>query len=1043
MVHFLIYRPIAVLISTLALVGLGLVTFQKIPVSLLPDIDIPEITVQVSYPSAAARELQQAVVWPLKNQLQQVTHLADIEAVTQDGFGILKLHFDYGTNINLAYLETNEKIDALASSFPRDMERPKVIKAGAGDIAVFNLNISPAPAPKPPKGALNTMKEAPFGGLDGTPRGATSGAGGAFLSISDFCENVLKRRIEQLPEVALVDMTGLAKPEMVVLPDRNKMLSLGLTEQQLAQTLQTNNVDLGNVTVKDGQYQYNIKFGTVLRTQQDIENIYFKTSPQNGRLLQLNDIATVELREQKQKGIYTFNGQRAVCLAIIKQSDTQLLTLRQELQKLTVAFEKDYPDLRFSISQDQTELLDLSINNLTSNILTGALLTFVMIFFFLNNRKIPFLIGAVIPVSLVVTFLCFFLLGISINIVSLAGLVLGIGEIIDSAIIIVENIEDKRAEGLPLDRACIEGTEEVIGPLFTSVLTNSAVFLPLVFLSGIAGALFFDQALSVTLALGVSLLTSYTLVPVLYRLIFEKEEKNQGYIAKSETWVARRAEAAYNGFFSWSFKYKTATVLIFGALVLVGGWAFWQIEKRGMPAISRTELQAHIDWNTPINIAENNRRVALLTQGLRTPTQYVSGFVGQQQFLLNRDLQQNFNETRLSLKVANDSDYQQLTNELTAKTKRLFPEAVLSFSPAKNIFEQLFSTSEAPLQIRLSSNRNNVVPNFESIEEANKLLSKIGLSQTLPPQQQQLGIRIAADKLLLYDVPFERVQSVLKTIFNENNLGSLKAEQKYVPIVLGGQEGQTEILLNETTVLNRQNQNVSLRQLIDIQPQNDYKILYAGREGYFVPFDLDVKNVPQTQNQVRQILENIPNLSVSFAGSFFKNQAIINQLGVVFLVALALLFFILAAQFESLTQPLIVMLTILLGLSGAVILLFLANDSLNIMSVIGMVVLIGILDNDSILKIDTMNRSDIQLSLTETIRLAGKKRLKSQLMTFLTTVLGVLPVVFSGGLGAELQRPLALAIMGGMTLGLLTSTMLLPLVYWWLGRKQHERVSKI
>jgi multidrug efflux pump subunit AcrB len=856
-----------------------------------------------------------------------------------------------------------------------------------------------------------------------------------FLSLSDFCENVLKRRIEQLPEVALVDMTGLAKPEMVVLPDRNKMLSLGLTEQQLAQTLQANNVDLGNVAVKDGQYQYNIKFGTVLRTQQDVENIYFKTSTQNGRLLQLKDIARVELREQKQKGLYTFNGQRAVCLAIIKQSDTQLLTLRQELKKLTAAFEKDYPDLRFSISQDQTELLDLSINNLTSNILTGALLTFVMIFFFLNNRKIPFLIGAVIPVSLVITFLCFFLLGISVNIVSLAGLVLGIGEIIDSAIIIVENIEDKRAEGLPLDQACIEGTEEVIGPLFTSVLTNSAVFLPLIFLSGIAGALFFDQALSVTLALAVSLLTSYTLVPVLYRLLFLKEEQQQGYVAKPDTWVARRAEAAYDRLFSWAFRFKKATVFIFLAMVLVGGWAFWQIEKRGMPAISRTELLAHIDWNSPINIAENNRRITTLTKQLRTHTQYVSSFVGQQQFLLNRDLQQNFNETTLSIKIAKESDYQQLSTEISQRIKQLYPSAVLSFSPAKNIFEQLFSTSDAPLQVRLSSNRNNVVPDIASIEQANNELSKIGLRQTLPPQQQQLGIKIAADKLLLYDVPFERVQVALKTVFNENNLGSLKAEQKYVPIVLGGQEGQTETLLTEATVLNRQNQTISLRQLIDILPQSDYKILYAGREGYFVPFDFDIKNVAQTQVRVREALKNIPDLSVSFAGSFFKNQAIINELGLVFLVALALLFFILAAQFESLTQPLIVMLTILLGLAGSVVLLLLTGDSLNIMSVIGMVVLIGILDNDSILKIDTMNRSDVALSLTETIQMAGKKRLKSQLMTFLTTVLGVLPVVFSGGLGAELQQPLALSIIGGMTLGLITSTMLLPLVYWWLGRR--------
>ena len=263
MVRFLVRRPIAVLVSTLALVALGIITFLQLPVSLLPDIDIPEITVQVNYPAASARQLNQAIVKPIRNQLQQINHLADLEAITQDGLSVIKLRFDYGTNINLAYIEANEKIDALMGVLPREMPRPRVIKASAGELPVFNINVIPV------------------------------GKETDFLASSEFCENVLKRRIEQLPEVALVDMSGLSEPEVLILPKPEMLQSLGITHQNLTQLLQQNNIDLGSFSIKDGQYQYNLKFSSVLRTPQDIEQLYFKADSQSGRLLQVKDIADV------------------------------------------------------------------------------------------------------------------------------------------------------------------------------------------------------------------------------------------------------------------------------------------------------------------------------------------------------------------------------------------------------------------------------------------------------------------------------------------------------------------------------------------------------------------------------------------------------------------------------------------------------------------------------------------------------------------------------------------------------------------------------
>ncbi|OIN59485.1 efflux RND transporter permease subunit [Arsenicibacter rosenii] len=1038
MTRYLLHRPIAVCTVTLVLVVLGILALRQLPVSLLPDIPIPEITVQVSYPAASARELQRSIELPLRNQLLQVNHLDDIQSAVQDGQATITLRFDYGTNIRLAYLETNEKIDALLSRLPRDLERPKVIRAGAGDLPVFTLNVWPK-AGKPQD----------------------------FPALSDFCENVLKRRIEQLTDVALVDATGLAQPEAVVQADPGKLAALGLTDRQLADLLKQANLQPGNFTVREGPYQYSVRFGSVLQTRQDIENLYIPvggtaggsnaalTDPrvsyfadnvqQSGnaqtaaprRLLALRDVATVSIREQPQKGVYVFNGQRTVGMAIIKQSDAQLLHLRRELDKLLRQFQTDYPDMSFALSQDQTELLDLSISNLVSNLLTGALLTFVMVFFFLRDRRLPLLIGLVLPVSLAVTFLGFYGLGLSINIVSLAGLVLGVGEIIDSAIIIIETIEESREAGASIEEACVTGTEEVIRPLFTSVLTNSAVFLPLLLLSGLAGALFFDQAVSVSLALGVSLLCSYTLVPVLYYLMYRNrrahperqgiavpDEEARQLSFSQETRVMRWLAAAYNFLFRAAFRFK-GSLLACMVLLLAGAvWMSGQIGKQGMPAVSRTESEVAIDWNEPLTVAENQRRVTTLLGLLKTRPDYVSAFIGQQQFVINRmGLQQTENETLLSIQLPSVQAYETLNHEIAQTMRRLYPDAVCRIKPAANVFEQLFTTNEPAARLKLYNTRSaEAIP----ADDAERIRRTMGQGRGVG-YRQRLTVRLLPDRLLLYDVDDEVVIQALKTAFNNNQVTTLLYDQRQLPLVLSGSgpvDWQTAF------VNNRQKQPVPLRQLIDITPTVDYKTLFADKEGVFVPIDFDA--LPTLK------LPDEPNVLMVWSGRYVRDRQYLTELGWIVCIAIALLFCILTAQFESLQQPLIVMLTIMLGLAGAVWALYLADDSLNVMSAIGMVVLIGLLDNDSILKIDTMNKGRAAHGLMEAIRLAGLRRLKSQMMTFLTTVLGLLPVLFSGGLGAELQRPLALSVIGGMCVGVLISWTVIPLLYWFLERRHGQ-----
>ncbi|WP_025764393.1 efflux RND transporter permease subunit [Dyadobacter tibetensis] len=1017
MVRYLIYRPIGTCVVALTLVVLGIIVTRLLPVSLLPDIPVPEITVQASYPNADARQIQQIIAQPLRNQLLQLNHLDDLEAISNDGQVIIKLRFDYDTDVSLAYLEANEKIDILMESLPRDMQRPRVIKAGAGDIPVFQLNVQ--------------YKD------DSSD----------FLELSNFCENVLKRRLEQLQEISFVDMTGLAMAVVLVQPNISSLQQTGATLNDLSELIRKQSGELGNVIIKDGPYEYSISFEASLRNTRDIENLYFKIGKENPRLIRLGDVAKISIQEQKPTGLYTFNGKRAIGMAVIKQNEAQLLRLRETMNSLVKTFEKDYPQLDFKISQDQTELLDLSISNLISSLITGALLSFVMILFFMKDKRILLLIGLVIPISLTITLLGFFVFGISINIVSLAGLVLGIGEIIDSAIIIIENIEqhlERQQEigAVSISDACIHGAEEVIKPLFTSVLTNSAVFLPLLFLSGIAGALFFDQAIAVSLALGISLLTSYTFIPVMYFQFF----KNTKPAKSLPTAASRMSLKLYNRVFYFAMKHPGIMVSFWVLLTLGSIWVVKHIDKRGMPAISRTELETYVNWNEPVSPQESDRRLISIINKLDVKPLETGLFVGQQQFLLNNRLHQSSTEALVIAKVNSPAAFDSLDLAISKSIQQDYPSAVYETRPALNVFEQLFQTAESPLRILLSGRHSQLSPTLAMVDSTNKLLAKNGIIVQAPPRRERIQLHVQTDKLLLYNVDAEQVIKVLRMQLNNENIGILRSDQQQIPIFLGNQTSPLGLqdLLNKSFVTNRDGQYISLKEFLNYTKSVDFAALYMGKDGSYVPLEPEVKNenVPALRTKVENLLSSVEMLSSQFTGSYYRNLSYIEDLAGIILIAVGMLFFILAAQFESLQQPFIVLLTIVFGTTGALVSLYLAGNGLNIMSAIGLIVLIGLLDNDSILKIDTMNRTRDTLSLMETIRKGGEKRLQSQLMTLLTTVLGLLPILWSSGLGAELQKPLALAVIGGMLLGVLISWTFIPLTYYWLEKNRVERNKK-
>ncbi len=1029
MIKFLITRPIAVIMTFIALLVLGIVAYRMVPVSLMPDIPIPEITVNVSYKNNSARELENAVVKLLRISLMQVAHLSEIKSETLNGIAIIKMRFDYGTNIDYSYIEVNEKVDGAMNYLPRDMERPKVIKASATDIPVFYLNLS--------------LKDE-----DSLKADNTDQISDRFIELSGFAETVIRKRVEQLPEVAMVDVSGIVKPQVTIEPDMDKLRSMNISISQLENAINENNINPGSLTINDGHYQYNIRFSSVLRTRDDVGKIYMKVA---GRVIQLKEIATVSIDTQKRDGMYAANGKPAIAMAVIKQADTKLADMKDKIKELIATFEKDYPGIHFEASQDQTQLLDYSISNLKQNLSQGLFLVIIVVFLFLKDFKSPLLIGLTLMVSMVICMLFFKISGLSVNIISLAGLILAVGNMIDNSIVVTDNISQYRDRGLTVENACIKGTNEVMIPMLSSLLTNVAVFVPMIFLSGIAGALMYDEAMSVVIGLGVSYIVGITLMPVMYNLAYKNTRKSAGKIQMAKDkifhFISTKAktiidiEKIYKRGLEFTFRRKKLNLFIYLSAIPIGFLILVLIKKEKMPEFPQTEVIIRIDWNENIHVAENKRRVVKILELLKQKTEQSNSYIGQQQFLMNYEEQMSVSESKIYIKTSQTANIDWISSSVKAWFQKNYPRAKINFEPPLSIFEKLFTSSEPPLVAEISLiNKEKEWDMGELLKLQRQLKSKVQLkSGNDIPMQDNIILTVDMERLLLYNISYDALLKELKTAFKENYVGSLKSFQQYLPIVVTGQESFLTEILNNLEVFNAENELVPVKLFIAYNRTHDLKTITAGKEGEFVPIAYSAIN-KESDSYILQINSSVKKsglFAVNYSGSIFTSAKLLKEMGVILIISLLLLYFILAAQFESLVQPLLVLLELPIDFAGALFFLYVAGESLNLMSAIGIVIMSGIIINDSILKLDVINQLRGEgYPLLEAIKEGGHRRLRAILMTGLTSILAMVPLLFSSDLGSELQKPFSYALIGGMLVGTVVSLYFVPLVYWWIYRKR-------
>ncbi len=979
----------------------------QLPVALLPQAEVPKLEVRVSWPGGAPAAIEQQVLQPLREAYQTLTGLQEIESRAWQEGGQLELSFAAGTVMGRAYVDASERTDRTLPQLPRELPRPIVVRKGLADVPLAYLHIVP-PTPE------------------------------ALPTVSRLAEQVLKRRLEALPGVAIADLNGHARPGLLLAPYEHRMAALGIDRAFLGRWLTEHNQGPLTFPVKEGPYHYlmqveGVRFGSA----EELAGL--PVALPNGTTVRFGHLAKVEYAPLPATGGHLYNGQQTVAMAIFRQEQARLRPVLDSVAKAIGYFEHDYPGLQFALTQDQSALLDLSIGNLQSALVLGGSLALVLLFLFMGNYRLPLLMGFSLPVSLVLALGVFFLLGRSVNIVSLSGLALGMGMLIDNAIIVIDTISERlktAPEGLSFRQkllwACSEGAAQVAGPLVSSALTTLCVFLPLVFLGGTAGMLFSDQAIAVAATLGTSLVVALVLVPLLFRL-FHQNATERVSQKETERPVMRLFKSLYHRLHHLTIGHPWAVVAV-GLLVfpLVGGWLFTRLPSGLLPQRAQSSFRVNIDWQEPVSLTESLRLLQELHSWLPEGT-VSEAEAGQWRYLLKTG-QQALNQAEWVVHAPHAEAASDLRQKLPLRLQQRFPTGKFVFADAPGPLDALLPTNRPWLEMRVRLQSAEKFPRATRMDSLQRLLAQNGW-QIGEGQQTATVVELVPQLGRLLHAGFSLNDWVarINELFGQQNLTVAQGIGEEMPVRYRLQEGFLGERLKNVYLTQTDRQGQLLRFPLADFTNIGYQVaparLAADRGGLYFSFVWPKnKAALPSFSEVQAWLEPF-GLYAQFTGEYMESAANARQLIMILLLSLALLFVILAAQFESVVQPLWVLLVVVPGLAGGVLALWLSGESLNLMAFIGLIIMGGVVVNDAILKVDTLNRLQKdrpELPINEAVHLAGLLRLRPILMTTFTTVLAVLPILWMEGEGAELQRPLVLALSGGLLAGTVGALTLIP-----------------
>ena len=1007
-------RPILTTIIFLIVIILGVVSFSRLSIDLMPEITYPTISVSTSYGNVGPEEMEESITRPIEEALAAVQGVEEITSTSTEGSSSVRVAFNWGTDLDVAANDIRDRIDRVLSRLPEDIERPMIRKFDLSAFPIVFIGVS---------SNLNP------------------------LDLREIIEDQVKYRLERVPGVAAVDIRGGLNREIHVDLHAAQMKALGISTDAVMASLSNENLNVPAGLYEKGNLEVLVRTQGEYRNMDEIRNTV--VTMRNGVPIRIRDVAAVEDSWEEVRQIVRIDGKPGLRISINKQSGANTVNVAEGVRAEMERINRDIPQLQLIPLIDTSTYIKQSINNVGNSTMIGGILAIIILFLFLRNLSSTLIIATAIPISIIATFGLMYFGGFTLNIITFGGLALGIGMLVDNAIVVLENIYRHRESGATYKQSALDGTSEVWSAILASTLTTLVVFFPVVFIRGMSGIMFQQMAYVVSFSLLCSLFVALTLVPMLSSrfLRFQSSEhyKNENFLHKIYSYsedIFQKVEKRYAGLLQWALAHRKTVVLSTLGLFVISVILVRFIGVELMPAADEGEVRVNLEMAV-------GTRLEVIDQATETVENTVKKEVPELTTMFSRIGGGGFRsagghtaEVRVSLvkRGERSRSSEDIANALRKSLSNL-PGVTVRTRAGQGLFLLRMGTSSAN-SIDVEVRGYNLETAHQLAQRVNEVVQDVpGITDTEISREEgspEQIIRIDRQKAADLGLSISRIGDALQTAIGGNQASYYREGGKQYKILVRLSEQDRKDLqeLLDLTIVNSRGEPVILRNVVNVMYQEGPVRIERKDQERIITIEANFtgRDMGSVISDIRNELRKVPvpkDFAILFGGDYEEQQKSFSELMVGLILAILLVYMVMAGQFESFRDPLVVLFAIPMGLIGVVLTMILTNTIFSMQAFIGCIMLAGIVVNNAILLVDYTNqlRRNAGMELFDAIALSGSRRLRPILMTSLTTILGLLPLSFGLGEGGEAQAPLARVVIGGLLSSTLITLVLIPVIY--------------
>lgn len=1008
-----IKRPMLVTVVIIIVLLLGGVSFSRLSIDLYPDLELPIGAVITEYPGVGPEEIEQQITEPMESVLSTVNDLDTISSTSSKGSSTVMVQFDWGKDMDFATLQMREKVDLIRQALPDEAKAPVILKADVNMMPILQVAV-----------------------YSSQPR-----------QLKQAVDDTIQPRLERASGVASVWYVGGWEREIKVLVDPVKLNGYGLTLDGLTSSLRSENMNTSAGTVQKGKKELLLRVTGEFENLDQIRRVVVGTF--GGSPVHLGDVARVIDGQKKTTEMSRVNGKPGMTLMINKQSGANTVEVARKVKAELEKLQAEMPEINFEVVQDQSVFIEQSIRNLAESAVVGALLAVFIILLFLRNFRSTIIIATSIPIAIIGAFVLLYFNNMTLNLITMGGLALGIGLIVDDAIVVLENIFRFREQGIDRVTAAREATSEVGGAVIAASLTVVSVFLPIIFVEGLAAQLFTPMALSITFCVLASLVTAVTLVPLLASRWQTRGKQHtventtragprgwQRIYSKSEQWFDR-LDSAYRHLLQLVLKRRKLTIVIVLAIFIVSLFAVPLVGMEFMPSMDQGYVNISVEMAKGTSLAETDKVVAQIEEKFQSVPgiSSIAGSIGSGGSMLGGG---SSNQAVVTLKLV-DKGERDFTSDQLADRARTMLKGIPGADIEVTSVESGMGRDTSPVTIKISGDDMDTLAGIG--EQVAAVVRNVPgtreVSSSLEEEQPELNVLVHRDRAAMYGLSLAEVASTVRTGFDGTVATKYRVggDEVDIRVQLENMELATTPDLSCLTITSRNGVQVPLSQVAEIKEDRGPNTIQREDQSRIVTVtsQLAGRDLGSVIKDIRQRMDSIdlpPGYLIEFGGEQEQMTEAFGSLGLALILAVILVYLVMVAQFESLLYPFVIMFSIPVILTGVVFGLLITGRTFSVPAFIGVIMLAGIVVKNAIVLVDYINVLKRRgMECREAILQAGPTRLRPILMTALTTIMAMLPMAIGIGEGSEGQAPLATAVVFGLAFSTLVTLVLVPVIY--------------